>query len=498
MQNIVVSINNGLATAFCTCWDEENRLMAVKDQNYLSHYIYDAGGERVWKITGEVQQMQINKEEYIDYADLNNITLYTNPYLVANDKEYSKHYYIEGQRICSKLGGGFKNNLTDIDFQLTPIEYDYNHLKEDLFHLIQNNTECVRHNKDNITLNDKLNSLESLAEEDKEEGSLYFYHSDHLGSSSFITDATGISTQHLQYLPYGELFVEQRATANYFTPYKFSAKEKDEETSNSYFGARYLASDFSIWLSVDPMADKYPNISPYAYCNWNPVMLVDPDGRAAGSPSTHTDEAGTVIAVKNDGDLGVYKHAGTGVEDMKTYSATNTSAGGTKMGETANWDEFRGHSQSGEISENVMTGAKIEFGSSWDKTINKLHDVAKDMNLKEIANESLPNKLFDIKSHPSLAKNGAGTGKLLDGKYATAESAGNYLAGYNGRNATLLGKHISFPAYMRLAGAVHQGKWEGSKTALNIVFGAVSYGSSPWFGEIEYSGRMIKSGWNKK
>jgi hypothetical protein len=152
-------------------------------------------------------------------------------YFVVNDREYSKHYYIEGQRICSKLGGGFKNNLTDIDIQLTPIEYDYNQIKEDLFHLLQNNTECVGHNKDNITLNDKLNSLESLAEEDKEESSLYFYHSDHLGSSSFITDANGISTQHLQYLPYGELFVEQRDNANYFTPYKFSAKEKDEETS---------------------------------------------------------------------------------------------------------------------------------------------------------------------------------------------------------------------------------------------------------------------------
>ena len=33
-----------------------------------------------------------------------------------------------------------------------------------------------------------------------------------------------------------------------------------------------------MWLSVDPMADKHPNISPYAYCAWNPVKLVDPDG----------------------------------------------------------------------------------------------------------------------------------------------------------------------------------------------------------------------------
>lgn len=59
----------------------------------------------------------------------------------------------------------------------------------------------------------------------------------------FITDANGISTQHLQYLPYGELFVEQRATANYFTPYKFSAKEKDEVAGMGSFGgdAVYIA-----------------------------------------------------------------------------------------------------------------------------------------------------------------------------------------------------------------------------------------------------------------
>ncbi len=37
--------------------------------------------------------------------------------------------------------------------------------------------------------------------------------------------------------------------------------------------------DPSIWLSVDPLSDKYPNLTPYAYCANNPVILVDPDGR---------------------------------------------------------------------------------------------------------------------------------------------------------------------------------------------------------------------------
>jgi RHS repeat-associated protein len=59
----------------------------------------------------------------------------------------------------------------------------------------------------------------------------------------------------------------------------FTGKERDEETGYGYFGARYYDCDLSgLFLSVDPMADKYPSISPYAYCAWNPVKLVDPDG----------------------------------------------------------------------------------------------------------------------------------------------------------------------------------------------------------------------------
>ena len=62
--------------------------------------------------------------------------------------------------------------------------------------------------------------------------------------------------------------------------YTFSAKERDAETGLSYFGSRYYSSDLSIWLSVDPMASKYPSLSPYVYCADNPVKLVDPNGEA--------------------------------------------------------------------------------------------------------------------------------------------------------------------------------------------------------------------------
>ncbi len=59
----------------------------------------------------------------------------------------------------------------------------------------------------------------------------------------------------------------------------FTGKERDEETDFGYFGARYMDHEMmTMWLSVDPLADKYPSISPYAYCAWNPVKLVDQKG----------------------------------------------------------------------------------------------------------------------------------------------------------------------------------------------------------------------------
>ena len=65
-----------------------------------------------------------------------------------------------------------------------------------------------------------------------------------------------------------------------FYPFVFTGKERDKETGYGYFGARYMDHVLmTLWLSVDPMADKYPSISPYAYCAWNPVKLVDPDGK---------------------------------------------------------------------------------------------------------------------------------------------------------------------------------------------------------------------------
>lgn len=74
--------------------------------------------------------------------------------------------------------------------------------------------------------------------------------------------------------------IQNHAVSWIVFPSNFNGKEKDWESGFHYYGARYYWSEvLTGWLSVDPMMDKYPNISPYAYCNWNPVVVFDPDGR---------------------------------------------------------------------------------------------------------------------------------------------------------------------------------------------------------------------------
>ena len=122
----------------------------------------------------------------------------------------------------------------------------------------------------------RFKNMHKLIHQNNTESDQYFYHSDHLGSSSWITDNVGDVNQHLQYLPFGESFIDQRT--NHDIRFKFTTKEEDSETGYTYFGARYYSSDISVWLSVDPLAVKYPSQSPYSYVGNRPINVIDPNG----------------------------------------------------------------------------------------------------------------------------------------------------------------------------------------------------------------------------
>ncbi len=115
---------------------------------------------------------------------------------------------------------------------------------------------------------------------------------DHLGSTTLITNKSGEVVQRVEYLPTGETFIEQQDTS-WVSPHKFNGrlalrdvfettwrkKELDEETGLYYYGARYYDPRLSMWHGTDPMQEKYPGISTYAFCHLNPIKIIDINGK---------------------------------------------------------------------------------------------------------------------------------------------------------------------------------------------------------------------------
>ena len=106
-----------------------------------------------------------------------------------------------------------------------------------------------------------------------------FFLIDHLGSVRAVIDEIGSTCQINQYYPFGDLITDPRlAAGSQDNCYRFTGKERSTETLLHDFGARYLDTSVGRFTTIDPLAEKYPSVSPYAYCCNNPVQFVDVTG----------------------------------------------------------------------------------------------------------------------------------------------------------------------------------------------------------------------------
>ena len=287
-------------------WDEENRLLASDDNGFVTNYWYDADGERTVKTSGESDQVYVNSEFAGGRTNTAKFSLYVSPYLVANQGgRYTKHIYIGSQRVVSKIGdfdsyGSDPRRIQYAGSETDGLSVDYKGKYTQQLQVIKDNyaTFAVPYNgEDNndyidgkgFCCNDgsleaaQTRALARAAKNNFQEGDAYekmqfYYHPDHLGSSSYITNLDGEVVQHIEYVPFGEVFVEERNNI-WNTPYLFNAKEFDEETGLYYYGARYYEPRVSLWISTDPKQEKTSNITTYAYCINNPVAYIDHDGK---------------------------------------------------------------------------------------------------------------------------------------------------------------------------------------------------------------------------
>ena len=335
--------NDSLNTERRMYWDEENRLMVLSDNGKTSRYTYNAAGERIVKSHGDLEGVYVNgAPQGITFHETEDYTIYPAPIITVTKNRFTKHYFIGDKRIASKLGTGkfsnvygiSSNNVTagqkDYAARMMQIEkqreeyyrklgtppgvptmkgatadpdntgYGYNTIIGELGdHSVPEG--WVQRPKFNDKGDVPGPPIQWQKPEDPDNAQpgygyvpadttnteeIFFYHSDHLGSTSYITDAKANITQFDAYLPYGELLVDEHSSSEEM-PYKFNGKEFDEETGLYYYGARYMNPRTSLWYGVDPLAEKYPNIGGYAYCAGNPIKLIDTDGRKIKGVTRH-------------------------------------------------------------------------------------------------------------------------------------------------------------------------------------------------------------------
>ncbi|HLP04618.1 MAG TPA: toxin TcdB middle/N-terminal domain-containing protein [Paludibacter sp.] len=248
-------------------WDEENRLLAISDNGYVSNYWYDASGERTVKMSGDGEGVLVNGILSGARTGTTNFTAYISPYLVVgNGGNYTKHIYMGSQRITSKVSNSGIFTTSPVT---TGLKSKYDMLTAKI---------KERYDSLGVTYKGTPQSGGLVSSSPTTTANSYFYHSDHLGSSSLITDPTGAIVQHIEYVPFGEIFVNER-NSSWQTPYLFNAKERDDETGLTYYGARYYDSEGVNWWSTDPQKFDAPNFGSYVYCFDSPVVYVDPNGK---------------------------------------------------------------------------------------------------------------------------------------------------------------------------------------------------------------------------
>ena len=332
--NPLTVTNDGTSETREMYWDEDNWLMVLSDNGKTSRYTYNASGERIIKSHGTMEGVYINgAPQGITFHETDNFTLYPASILTVNKNRFTKHYFIGSQRIASRIGTGLFNNVygrngsyvtagqqdyaermnqiqkqketyykqqgiapgvptekgaygdpenTGVGYNAVLTELGNHDVPQGWVQTPRPNTTPNTNPGPLVSWNDPSNPDDPQAgygyiPNDTTKEETFFYHSDHLGSTSYITDDHANITQYDAYLPYGELLVDEHSSSEDL-PYKFNGKQFDEETGLYYYGARYLNPMTSLWYGVDSRIGEMPFSSSYSYCDNHPVNFIDKKG----------------------------------------------------------------------------------------------------------------------------------------------------------------------------------------------------------------------------
>ncbi|MDR0828943.1 MAG: hypothetical protein LBN95_02380, partial [Prevotellaceae bacterium] len=279
-------------------WTEDNRMQSYNNlqTGQAGFYRYDAGGQRELKLTGKLIDVN-NMGQQTQTPVYDNAVLYAGNLVTVDIKGYKKHYFVEGERILTNIGGGTAGAANiNIDAEIKGIEpievreMSENYTKTVTEYFVKNEHPCTNIMNFYAELG-KLPRLDKIFENAVKQGmsdKSYYLYNDRLGSGSVVTNQSGNAEQILCAHTFGDDFLD--LSNGFETPYQVFGYEVDMESMLQYAGQRYYMGKKGkpFYNSPDAMALKFSWISAYAQDFNNPIRYIDPDGNEAldvlGSP----------------------------------------------------------------------------------------------------------------------------------------------------------------------------------------------------------------------
>ncbi len=244
-------------------WSDENWLREVVDNGDVTSFLYDANGDRV------VKRGKYGESVYLGQW-----------YTLRNGQQGTKHIFAGPTRVASRLDSAPANVASAAGTLANPKTVTL----ASAGHLTGIARACEVGEGVKVGLRPRCpdqdpGDTDGGGFDDTARGETFWYHSDHLGSSSYLTDERGRVFEHQEYFPFGETWVED-GPREPVSEFGFTAKPQDPETDLTYFGARYYDPRRARWISSDPafLGQGTIGLNTYQYALWNPVRYVDPNG----------------------------------------------------------------------------------------------------------------------------------------------------------------------------------------------------------------------------
>ena len=294
---------------------------------------------------------------------------------------------------------------------------------------------------------------------------------DHLGSTrmtyklnfTFGAVYQNATIQYMaDYYSFGKIVREYINPGTSAEKYQYTGKERDTESGYDYFNARNYHSEVGRFLSVDPLAGKYPSWSPYNYTMNNPIRFIDPSGMEVEGDIYNKNG----VHIGNDGKVDNKVYFKSTIDDSQmaqqvALNATNMASTTTGVSSTIDITSSTGitHDEFLQYAANVYNEAKDQsytekekvasainnrkdghsLGGSWTETLDKIMSSKDSHRAKMDPSRIDPNSTDVLAGTTSVLLNNIRTGNYQDFINASNTDRGSNIKMSNSVKATLNG-----------------------------------------------------------